>query len=57
MQGVFEQNFAIKAPASEHIPVFHHTSGCPPSPRVYYGGVGRVFEEDIKEDIFDISYL
>ena len=39
MQGVFEQNFAIKAPASEHIPVSYHIPGCPPSPQQIMEGL------------------
>ena len=39
MQGVFEKNFAIKAPASEHIPVSHHIPDCPPSPQQIMEGL------------------
>jgi len=33
MQAPFEKTFAIKAPAQNHLPVFHHISGCPPEPK------------------------
>ena len=32
MQAPFEKNFAITAPAENHLPVTHHIAGCPPSP-------------------------
>ncbi len=32
MQAPFEQTFAIKAPAENHIKVTHHIAGCPPNP-------------------------
>jgi len=32
MEAPFEKTFAINAPASEHLPVANHISGCPPSP-------------------------
>ena len=32
MQAPFEQTFAIKAPAENHLKVTHHIAGCPPTP-------------------------
>ncbi len=32
MQAPFEKSFAIAGPASAHLPVAYHISGCPPSP-------------------------
>lgn len=32
MEGVFEQTYAIKAPASNYLKVSHHIPGCPPTP-------------------------
>ena len=32
MHAPFDKTFAIKAPASNHLPVAHHISGCPPEP-------------------------
>jgi len=32
MQAPFEQTFAIKAPAKNHLKVTHHIAGCPPTP-------------------------
>ncbi|UCN00202.1 hydrogenase [Sulfurimonas sp. SWIR-19] len=33
MQAPFEKNYAIKAPAEQHLNVTHHIAGCPPNPR------------------------
>ncbi len=32
MQAPFEQTFAIKAPAKDHLPIANHIPGCPPDP-------------------------
>ena len=32
MQAPFDKTFAINAPASDHLPIAHHISGCPPEP-------------------------
>ncbi len=32
MQAPFDKTFAINAPASDHLPIVHHISGCPPEP-------------------------
>ncbi len=39
MEGVFDKTFAIKAPASSHIPIAHHIPGCPPSPKEIIKGL------------------
>ncbi len=32
MLSPFEKNFAVNAPAQNHLPIAHHIPGCPPSP-------------------------
>lgn len=32
MEAPFEQTFAIKAPAQDHLPIAYHIPGCPPEP-------------------------
>ena len=32
MEAPFEQTFAIKGPATVHLPIAYHISGCPPEP-------------------------
>jgi Ni,Fe-hydrogenase III small subunit len=39
MKAPFEQTYAIKAPAKEHLPITHHISGCPPSPKEIIEGL------------------
>ena len=39
MQGVFEKNFALKAPVKNHLPVTHHITGCPPEPKAIMEGL------------------
>ncbi len=39
MQAPFEKNYAIKAPADEHLPIAHHIAGCPPSPLEIIQGI------------------
>ncbi len=38
MQAPFTQTFAVKGPASDHLPVAHHIPGCPPSPEAIIRG-------------------
>ena len=37
--GVFEKNFAIKAPLEKHLKVTHHIEGCPPTPKAIMIGL------------------
>ncbi len=39
MKAPFYQTFAIKAPASEHLPISYHIPGCPPSPEEIMKGL------------------
>jgi len=39
LEAPFEQTFAIKAPASDHLPVAHHIPGCPPEPEEIIKGL------------------
>ena len=39
MESVFEQTYAIKAPAEKHLPITHHICGCPPTPREIIKGL------------------
>jgi len=32
MESVFENSYAINAPAEQHLPITHHIKGCPPTP-------------------------
>ena len=32
MKAPFEKNFAITAPAKQHLPIAYHIAGCPPTP-------------------------
>ena len=39
MAAPFEETFAVKGPAGEHLPVAHHIPGCPPSPKKIIEGL------------------
>jgi len=32
MKSVFDKTFAVKAPATNHLPIAYHINGCPPTP-------------------------